>query len=78
MIRSAFIIIVVKAVRRFTVNAYDPAGMLDRTGKTVSPGLREALAAGFIFTAGVPAAHQNIALTAALASVIGTIFHCTF
>ena len=77
MVCRTFIVAVVQAVRRLTVNAYDLAGMFDRAGETVSSGLRKALATSFILTAGTPATYQYIALAAALTSVIGTIVHST-
>ena len=78
MIRVAFIIRIIDAFVRITVNADRSAGM--RYGTCKRPHIASVLetpAAGIILAAGMSAFHHNIPLAAAPLAVIGTIFHGT-
>ena len=80
MVGMTFVIGIVDAFHRFTVNADGPAGMGNGAFKGIHslPLLPETLAAGAVTAAGVVSAHHNVSLTAQMLIIVGTVFYRTF
>jgi uncharacterized membrane-anchored protein len=79
MLRYAFVVAVVNASCRFTVNAYNFAGMQDRTGIGIIPLplLVKAFTTSFLLMVGMLPPNHNIALAAICLLVIGAILDLT-
>jgi len=73
MIGVTFIIGIIHAIRRLTVDADGSARMVKRTDIGIAASLGKALAAGSVAVAGVAASHHDIPLTAAVLLIIAAI-----
>lgn len=77
MLCTAPVIRVVDTLYCLTVDADVLAWMRDSTCKTVTASLMKALTTRILTVTGMLAAHHDIALTAAVVFVIGTIAYAT-
>jgi len=78
MLRMTFVIGIVHALHRLTINTDRPAGMLQRAHVSVLALLGKALAAGSVTVTGVAAAYHNVSLAAIILLIIAAVCHTTF
>jgi len=77
MLCFAAIICIINTFYSLAVNAYGLAWVGYRAGKTVPASLMEALTAGIITITGMFTTYHNIAFTAAVILIIGTVTYST-
>ena len=78
MIGVTFIIGIIHAIRRLTVDADGSARMVKGTDIGIAASLGKALAAGSVTIAGMTSSHHNIPFTAIIVLIIAAILHTAF
>lgn len=73
MLRMAFVIGIVYALCRLTVNTDRPTGMLQRADIRIAPSLGKALTASSVAVTGMAAAHHDIPFTAIFLLIIAAV-----